>query len=353
MLKGTKRILIQSSTGSGKTILGARMLKAAKEKGFPSWFCCHRKEIIKQTEKKFHLVGLPYGIEAANFPTERRALTQICSVQSLYNRYNKIRKPHFIVWDEVHHLGAKSWEKIFFHFPDAYHIGLTATPERLDGKGLDKYFDELLCGPTTKWLIEQGYLSDYNAFAPSTINVAGVHTRMGDFKKNELEEAADKPTITGNAINEYVKHAKGKRLIIFCVSIKHSKHVVDSFNAQGIRAAHLDGESHQYDRDRMINKFRKGEIQVLSNVELFTEGFDVPAIEAVSLLRPTQSLGLYLQMVGRALRPSDEKAVIFDHSGNIARHGLPDDERAWSLFGKAERLKREKESHQIVTGKQT
>jgi superfamily II DNA or RNA helicase len=245
-----------------------------------------------------------------------------------------------ILVHNCHHIAAKSWENIFNAYPNAFHIGLTATPERLDGKGLRKYFDEMIEGPTVEWLIENEFLAPYKLYAPGNVSMDGVGKQMGDYKRSDLISVVDKPRITGDAIREYRKVADGKRAVVFCVSVKHSQHVVDSFNAAGIPAVHLDGESHTAYRDDCLKRFQSGEIKILSNVDLFSEGFDVPALEVVIMLRPTQSLGMYLQQVGRALRPSPGKseAIILDHVGNYERHGLPDQVRQWSLDGKAGRL---------------
>ncbi len=336
MVAGQKSIIVVAPTGSGKTLLTASMLGTAASKGMPSWFTVHRRELIKQSTRTFSKVGVTHGIIAAGFVEDPRPLIKIGSVNTLARRFKKLAAPRLIIWDECHHIAAAGWAAIHEAFPDAFHVGLTATPERLDGKGLGKYFKVMVNGPSVAWLIENNYLSPYKIFVPPGLSVAGMHTRMGDFVKSELSEAADKPTITGDAIKHYQAHASGKRAVVFCVTIEHSKHVVEQFNAAGIRAEHVDGETDQEIRDAAIKRFESGETLVLSNVDLFGEGFDLPAIEAVILLRPTQSLGLYLQQVGRGLRVSPGKthAVILDHAGNCERHGLPDDERTWSLAGR-------------------
>lgn len=336
MKKGVTSILIQSPTGSGKTALTAAMLGTAAAKGMPSWFTVHRRELLKQSTRTFSKVGIRHSIVAAGFVEEFGPIIKLGSVQTLSRRFKKMAEPRLIIWDECHHIAAGGWAAIHAAFPKSFHVGLTATPERLDGTGLGKWFKEMVSGPSVSWLIENGYLAPYKLFVPPGISVAGMHTRMGDFVKSELSEAADKPTITGDAIKHYLAHAAGKRAVVFCVSIQHSKHVVEQFLAAGIAAEHVDGETEPEVRDAAIKRFEEGETKVLSNVELFGEGFDLPAIEAAILLRPTQSLGLYLQQVGRALRPSPGKthAVILDHAGNCERHGLPDDERLWSLAGR-------------------
>jgi len=336
MQRGVRSMLIQSPTGSGKTLLTAHMLGTAASKGMSSWFTVHRRELVKQSIRTFNDVGIRFGVVAAGFFEAPRAPIQIASIQTLARRYQRLRRPRLIIWDECHHIAAGSWAAIHKSLPDAFHIGLTATPERLDGKGLGDFFQEMINGPSVAWLIENGYLAPYRLYAPSSVNVSGVHTKMGDYVKSELAAVVDRPTITGDAIKHYVKYAAGKRAVVFCVSIEHSKHVVSQFQAAGIPAAHVDGETDVAERDAAIKKFERGDVRVLSNVELFGEGFDLPAIEAAILLRPTQSLGLYLQQVGRALRPSPGKAqaIILDHAGNCQQHGLPDEDRVWSLLGR-------------------
>jgi superfamily II DNA or RNA helicase len=312
------------------------MLGTAADRGMASWFICHRRELIYQSSRAFHGEGIKHGIISANYEISKTALVQIASIQTLVRRYHKYRVPNLIVWDECHHIAANSWAKIFSLYPNSVHIGLTATPERLDGTGLDKWFRVMVKGPTVAWLIENKYLSPYKLYAPGNLDLTKVRTRMGDYVGSELTSVVDKPSITGDAIKHYRRHADGKRAVVFCASIAHSKHVVTQFQEAGIPAAHVDGETDINERDTSIRRFRSGEIKILSNVELFGEGFDVPCIEAAILLRPTQSLGLYLQQVGRALRPNPGKdyAVILDHAGNCQRHGLPDDEREWTLAGR-------------------
>lgn len=336
MQSGVRSILIQAPTGSGKTCLTAFMLQTAAAKGMDSWFVVHRRELIQQSSETFDDVGIRHGIISSGFQGDARHPIQICSVQTLARRYFNLRKPKLIVWDEAHHVAAASWSKIFKAYPDAYHIGLTATPERLDGTGLGRWFQEMVLGPSVSSLIKSGWLSKYRLFAPSTIDLTGVRTRMGDFAKRDLAEAVHKSSITGDVVKHYRKFTPGKRALMFCVSVRHSQEVVNEFRIAGIRAEHVDGDSLPAYRDSAMRRFRSGETSVLSNCDLFGEGVDVPAIEAIGLLRPTQSLGLYLQQVGRGLRPFEGKdeAIIMDHVGNAARHGLPDDERDWSLTSK-------------------
>ena len=337
MSSGCKHNLIVSPTGSGKTALTAHMIKSAADKGKSALFIVHRRELIKQSAAAFDAVGINYGIISSDFPERPFAPVQIASMQTLTRRLNKlVRVPDLVIHDEAHHIAAKNWSNLFHHFDKSYHIGLTATPRRLDGKGLGNYFKNMVEGITTAELIKSGYLADYKYFAGHSLDLTSVHTQMGDYKKSELAGLVTENQFVGNAVNEYKKHALGKRAVVFCVNIDHATIMRRKFLDAGIPTAHLDGETPTHERDQTIDKFKCGEIHVLTNVDLFGEGFDLPAIECVILLRATQSLSLFLQQVGRSLRPSPGKshAIIIDHVGNLNRHGLPDDERAWTLDDK-------------------
>lgn len=348
MRQGVRRILVVSPTGSGKTVLTGSMLAASARKGMPSIFSVHRRELVTQSTRTFSKVGIPHGIVAANFQEDLRHMIQVASIGTLKNRLGRVKKPKLMIWDECHHIVAAGWNSIFSAYADAFHIGLTATPVRLDGSGLKDHFDVIVEGPKVRWLIDNGYLCDYKLYAPPGASMEGVHKRMGDFVKGEVLARVDKPTITGDAINHYERLAFGKRAVVFCVSVEHSKHVVDQYNSRGIVAVHVDGETPSYERDRATDLFAQGKIQVMSNVDLFGEGYDLPVLEVCQMLRPTQSLGLYLQQVGRALRtaPGKTHAILLDHVGNCERHGLPDEEREWSLAG-IEKKRRAKDPDDI------
>jgi superfamily II DNA or RNA helicase len=263
----------------------------------------------------------------------------MCPDNYVYNL--EVEKNHTYFANEVlvhncHHLGAKTWSNLFNSYPKAWKVGLTATPWRLDGKGLSDFFQVMVQGPTTRWLIDNKYLADYKAFAPVTPDLTGVSTSMGDYSKSELAERMGEAHIIGSAVAEYKKFASNKRAIVFAVSINHSQTIIDDFKSHGIPAEHVDGETPTHERNEIISRFRQGETLVLSNVGLFGEGFDLPDIECVILMRPTKSLSLYRQMVGRGLRPTANKshAIILDHSGNIMAHGLPCTEIDWTLDGR-------------------
>ncbi|WP_439538702.1 DEAD/DEAH box helicase [Sphingomonas sp.] len=332
--EGDRKVVVQLATGGGKTVLGSFMVHgAAQQRALTCWWLVHRRELISQASKTFYDMGIPHGIIAGGHASDPLARVQVGSIQTIARRLDKMPPPDMIVFDETHHIGAAQWSEIFARFPQAYVLGLTATPWRLDGRGLGQWYARMVQGPTVAELIERGSLSPYRLFAPSAPDMRAVQTQAGDYKQRALAEIMDKPSITGDAVQHYRQLCPGKRAVAFAVSIEHSRHIAAEFNAAGIRAEHVDGTMDIAARDAAVARFVAGDTLILSNAELFGEGFDVPAIEAAILLRPTKSLSLYLQQVGRALRPAPGKAqaVILDHAGNSLTHGLPDDEREWTL----------------------
>lgn len=337
-----RSVLMHLPTGGGKTALAATMLGNARAKGLRGWFIAHRDFLLTQTAATFDKVGIPFGFIAAGRPRHDLEAIQICAVATLGRRLARLTPPHLIIWDEAHHCAARTYDTIYNWAPNARHVGLTATPCRLDGKGLRKYFGEIVPGPTTGELIEQGWLAPYKAFAPSSPDLRGVHTRAGDYARDELATLMNSSEIVGDMVGHYQRLANGMRAVYYAVSIKHSEHIAAMFNAAGIPARHLDAESPTDERIAAAKAFAAGDLRVLTNVDLFGEGYDLSAqagadvsVEAVGLARPTQSLALHLQQMGRSLRlaPGKEHAIILDHAGNLERHGFPDDDREWTLEG--------------------
>lgn len=328
-----RAVLLCLATGGGKTITASTVVHGAAAKGNVTWWLTHRRELAAQASQTFHELGIPHGTVQAGFVSNPRACVQVASIQTIVRRLDQLPAPDLIVFDETHHIGAASWTMLFERYPSAKILGLTATPWRLDGQGLGRWYDEMITGPTTGELIESGNLSPYRLFAPASPDLTGVATAAGDYQRGALAKAMDKPQIVGDAIGHYTRLCPGKRAVAFAAGVENSKHIAAQFNAAGILAEHVDGSMSVEERDGAVDRFRRGETLVLSNSDIFGEGFDVPAIEAAILLRPTKSLSLHLQQVGRALRPCEGKseAIILDHAGNSLTHGLPDDEREWSL----------------------
>lgn len=340
---GERAVLFHLPTGGGKTVTASTVVEGAARKGNRTWWLTHRRELAEQASQTFYGMGIPHGTIRAGSISDRHALVQVASIQTIARRLAQLDAPDLIVFDEAHHIGAAQWEAIFNAYPNARILGLTATPWRLDGQGLGNWFGQMVTGPTVADLIEQGSLSPYRLFAPAIPDLSGVGTAAGDYQRGALAKAMDKPTIVGDAIGHYNRLCPGKRAVAFAAGVENSRHIAAQFNDAGIAAEHVDGSMPAEQRDAAVERFRSGETLVLSNADLFGEGFDVPAIEAAILLRPTKSLSLYLQQVGRALRPFPGKAeaIILDHAGNSLKHGLPDDEREWSLEDRERRAKRD------------
>lgn len=340
-LRKYRNVLLQAPTGAGKTVLASFMADSAANKLGRVYFICHRRELVDQTAATFDECGIRYGYIAAGYPYNPHLPVQICSIDTLKNRLNKVPVPTFCIWDEAHHLGAAGWARVHQHYSRAYHVGLSATPCRLDGKGLDDRFDALIPGPQVEWLIEQGYLAKYKLFSVPGVDLAGIHTRMGDYVKGEAEQAMDTSTITGNIVMHWKRYALDRVTIAFGVTRKHSEHIAAQFRAAGVMAVHLDGETKKQDRRDALRALARGDIKVVSNVGLFGEGYDLATNSGMDVTvgcvvdaAPTKSLGAWLQRCGRSLRPQTRPAVILDHSGNALRHGMPCEPREWTLAGR-------------------
>ena len=270
------------------------------------------------------------------------APVQVATVQTVARRLGKIQHidPDLIIVDEGHHSVAGTWCKALDAFPKAKLFFCTATPLRLDGKGLGKscggFSDCLIKGPSIKNLTARGFLTKPVVYAPPVgIDLSGIHVRAGDFAKDELEVRIDKRKIVGNVIEHYKRICPGQRAMAFCVSVKHAERVAEEFNLAGIPAASIDGTMSDQMRESRLFGLHDLKYQVLTSCELVNEGIDIPAVSVAILLRPTMSLGLYMQQVGRCVRPFQGKTetIVLDHVGNCFRHGLPDEDRDWSLEG--------------------
>ena len=351
--KGKKSPLLVMPTGAGKTVVFAAISKAISQNEKNVLILVHRRELIDQASKKLKNIGVNHGVIAAKYKSSQNNI-QIASVQTLVRRLIKNTfNPHYIIIDEAHHAAAGSWRKIIDHFKDAYKIGCTATPIRLDGRGLADYFDDLVKGPGVAKLIKDKYLAPYKVFAPPLkINLDKVKTLGGDYQKKELEKQIDSADIIGDAVQQYKKHADGLPAIAFCISIKHATDVCNKFKDAGYKAAIVHGEMKVDDRDKAIKGLGNGKIQILTSVDVISEGTDVPDVSAAILLRPTKSEGLYLQQVGRVLRPKPDKtAIILDHVNSTRTHGFVDDKREWSLHSQKKKKKKGEVAPHVETCK--
>lgn len=329
--------------------MAASMIHDARNLDKTIHFLVHRKDLITQTMKALDDVGIDYSVIASGYIFNPFARVQICSIDTLKNRLDKIPKADLVFVDECHLGGSAGWSTVINHYKKmgSWLIGLSATPERTDGKGLGMHFQTMVSGPSMSWLIENKFLSDYLLYAPSSPDLSGLRGKA-DYTNAQLEQAMNHNVLVGDAIKHYKKLAYRKRAICYCISRERSKETAQKFIDAGISAAHIDGETPMDERRRIIWAFATGTIDILCNVDLITTGFDLAAqvdmdvtVECIILLRPTKSLTLYLQMVGRGLRPKNHPCVIIDHAGLSKEwpegHGLPDDQHDWTLDDKERR----------------
>lgn len=377
---GHKNVLGVSPTGSGKTVVFSDILK---DHNGSSCAIAHRQELVTQISLALarddvphriigpnNVVKLAVNIHMAECGTSYYNPSAPCAVagvdtlvrrkDALSNWLNSVTK---WVQDEAHHvLVNNKWGKAVDMFPNAVGLGVTATPDRADGYGLGRHadgvFDVMVEGPQMRALIDMGYLTDYRVFAPpSDLDLTNVNvTKSGEFSKAPLKAAVNKSHVVGDIVKHYLRIASGKLGITFVDSVDTATQVAAEYNRAGVPAAVVSADTPDADRVRILREFKARKLMQLVNVDLFGEGFDLPAIEVVSMGRPTQSYALYVQQFGRALRlilgnisratwdtytdlqrrlliaqSTKPRAIIIDHVGNVARHGLPDRPRIWTM----------------------
>lgn len=328
---GKKRVLLVAPTGSGKTVVASKIIESAVTKSSRVLFVAHRREIIYQTSKKLADIGVEHGLILNGHRPSLMAPVHVASIQTLIRRDHP--EANLVIFDEAHHVSAKSYQSVIEKYPNVTILGLTATPCRRDGKGLGATFDSIVQVAQVKDLVEQNYLVPFVAYAPSKPDLKGVKVKMGDYVEDELAKAVDKPQLIGDITEHWYKLAKDRQTIVFCASIAHSNHLTDSFRSIGVKVAHLDGETPKERREEILNDLSGGNIQVVCNVGVLTEGYDCPVVSCIVLARPTKSYGLFLQMAGRGMRPFLGKSdlLLLDHAGAIYEHGMIDADVLWSL----------------------
>lgn len=357
---GSRSPLVVLPTGGGKTVIFSHIAANVSARGKQVLILVHRVELLRQTSSALSKSGVHHGLINPKYTPDLMAKVQVCSVQTLNKRMHKYPlSPDLIIVDEAHHATAGTWRKILEFYPKARVLGVTATPIRGDGVGLGVHsgglFDDLIIGPQVSELIGAGFLVAPIVYAPmERVDLSGIRVRMGDYDKEELSKRLDKPHITGSAVSHYSKLCPGTPAVAFCVSIAHAEHVASEFRAAGYRAYAVDGSLDDDVRKRILGGLGNGTVDVVTSCDLISEGTDIPAIGAAILLRPTQSLGLYLQQVGRALRPCEgkDRAIILDHVGNVITHGMPQDEREWTLDGDEKKRKKKDDKEPGVRVKQ-
>lgn len=344
---GARRVLFVLATGGGKTVVFSHVIASALAKGTRTLVLAHRRELIDQAVSKLLASGVreqDVGVIRADDKRRRPgAPVQVASVDTLRNRVLPTQVGLVII-DEAHRALAESYTKIAAAYPDAVHLGFTATPVRGDGKGLSAAYDEIVVAVPISQLIAEGHLIAPQVFtvpAGSLPDLKGIKTTAGDYNTRQLGEACAQGQLVGDIVDHWERRADGRRTVVFAVTVEHSRQIVERFRARGHAAEHLDGETDEVERAAILRRLDSGETTIVSNVGVLTEGWDQPSCKVLVLARPTQSLGLYLQMAGRILRPwQGVPALILDHAGCVVDHGLPHVDREWELEpGKKRRKK--------------
>lgn len=335
-----RSVLFVLPTGGGKTVVFSHIAEQAAARGNRICVLVHRQELLRQASASLSALGVRHGLIAANRPMDLSQPVQVASVQTLARRLHKLPAGLFqlLVIDEAHHSNAGTWAKVLQHFGSARVLGVTATPCRSDGRGLNEWYSHLVLGPTPAELTEQGFLAAARVLAPPGPSLIQVRKRMGDYDLNQAGQILQAGQAMGDCLSHYRRYLSGQTAIAFCCSIAHAEAVAELFNQHGVAAASIDGTMDSTTREQLLSDLGAGRLKVLTSCQLIGEGVDVPSVAGCILLRPTQSVSLHLQMIGRCLRPQPGKtAVILDHVGNTQRLGHHLEEREWTLDGTPKR----------------
>lgn len=317
---GNRSIVSVLGCGGGKSVIQAEISRSATSMRNKVLFLVHRKELCEQITNTFTAQGVDMD------------RCSVSMVQTVSRHIDKLPEPQIIITDEAHHSTANSYKKIYDAFPDALRLGFTATPCRLNKGGLGEVYDDLITSVSTRWLIDNHYLSPYKYYSVKLADTSGLHVKAGDYKADEVAELMQNKEIYGETVKQWERLAKNKKTIAYCASVEAAEKTAEQFRQAGYTAAALSGSTPKELRTKIMQEFRDSKIMILTNCELFGEGLDVPDCECTILLRPTQSLTLYIQQSMRSMRYMPGKtAVIIDHVGNCYLHGLPDDDREWTL----------------------
>ncbi len=335
LMDGKKRVVIALATGGGKSLICEKMITGAMEKGKRVMFLVNRVQLADQMSAHLYRAKIQHGvIQGANTRGAYHNVV-IASIDTIHTRGYPLAD--LILADEAHSAaGSAKYRKLFEHYKDIPIIGVTATPMV---KGLGKsypwgaLFEDIVCPVTIPQLIDEGYLVDVDIYAPSAPDLSKVKVVAGEYHEGQLAEASDKPSLIGDIVKTWMKHAKGKQTICFAVNIPHSKHIVEKFVEAGITAEHIDYSMTYEEKSAIVKRFKNGEFMLLSNCALLAEGFDAPATECMILARATKSFKAYIQMVGRVLRPFNgkDRAILLDHAGSSTKFPYPTEEIEYTL----------------------
>lgn len=356
-LPDVRSVCLTAPCGAGKTVMFSKIAQLALVRGTRVGILVHRDSLLTQASSKLREFGVQHGIISPGHGNYGDNIN-VCSVQTLVRRLDRYNFD-LLIADEGHHATSPTYEKIFARYLNAKILGVTATPERTDGRGLDSVYQKLVLGPSIADLIRDGYLVEPITYGPiHKLDLSGIKTQMGDYDQRQLAAHMDTPRITADAITHYSQICPGAPAVAFCVNIKHAEDVTAAFKAAGFRAALVHGRMDLSEIRAGIAGLSNGAVQILVAVDLISEGTDIPAVVCAINLRATKSKGLHIQQGGRALRPiyapgfdlstregrlasiaasSKPKAIILDHAANCLRHMTVDEPHEWTIEGRKKR----------------
>lgn len=349
-------VLYQMPTGTGKTRLFTSIIRDINVWGLRNQhraqilIIAHRSELIEQIDRNLDKYHVAHGVIAGTLKEKRdlTAIVQVASIQTITNRYNQQVANNlnvdFIIIDEAHHSTANSYTKLWSLYPNSKKLGVTATPWRMNNGGFRAIFDSFLASMSIKEFINQGWLASYkyysipiNSTLQKTLDSITEFDVEGDYKISALERTMDNDHIRAQLFDSYKEIVNGKKGIIYSISRMHSEHICEKFRSEGVNIVNIDSDTPAKEREQLVNQFKDGLIDIIVNVDIFSEGFDCPDIEFIQLARPTKSLVKYIQQVGRGLRKNgDKECIILDNVGMYARFGLPDTDRDWNAYFEGE-----------------
>lgn len=320
-------VLFQMPTGTGKTTVFSEIVRRARLKEKKVLIVVHRKELVEQIVERLSYFDVEAGIISGTMPPDATKEVQVATIQSLSKREYPVAD--IVIIDECHHAKACTYKKLWDIYPKARFLGVTATPIRMSGEGFSDLFDTLINSGQLSYFVEHGYLVKIKHFVGVTPDLSSIKVKMNDYAQDELGKLMQDKELMADLVESYHKRAEGKKMIVFAVNIEHSQQIVEEYCREGIAAEHIDANTPKKEREQILKRFRKGETLVLSNVDIVSEGFDVPDCEAVQLARPTKSLALFLQQVGRCMRPSPgkEEGLVLDNAGLWLEHGFCQQDR--------------------------
>lgn len=311
---GYRRPLVVAPCGAGKSYIFAELIRRTKGEAL---ILTHRQELKRQHEELLANLGITNA--------------RVAMILTEANRLGEYPTPDLIIADEAHLSRSNSWVKVIDYY-NTFTVGMTATPVRLDGRGMGDVYDTLIEGVDVRWLIDNHRLASYEYYAPTLVDTSGMRTIAGDYVVSDLEQLMNERAIYGDVLKQYQRLAPGERTICYCVSVDHAKRTADAFNRASIRAAVLSSGTPVRQRNAIMEDFKAGRIQILCNVGIISEGISIEEVSCCLLLRPTESVALGIQQMMRCMRYLPGKtAKIIDCVGNYLRIGLPTDERMWSL----------------------